>query len=129
MTSFSIKFTKKQCQDSGLALSLILLIIGSYTKNTYYFEATLPIVIITMVVPVLMYPFTILWMNFAVILGFISPKIILSVVFFIIVFPTALVRRLLGKDSLKLKEFKKSTESIFIDRDKTFIANDLETPY
>ncbi|MBT5530338.1 MAG: hypothetical protein HOK35_14345 [Cytophagia bacterium] len=129
MTSFSIKFTKKQCQDSGLALSLILLIIGSYTKNTYYFEATLPIVIITMVVPVLMYPFTILWMNFAVILGFISPKIILSVVFFIIVFPTAMVRRLLGKDSLKLKGFKKSSESIFIDRDKTFIANDLETPY
>ncbi|MBT4730187.1 MAG: hypothetical protein HN691_18240 [Bacteroidetes bacterium] len=129
MTSFSIKFTKKQCQDSGLVLSLLLLIIGIIKENTFYFEATLPIVIITMVVPILIYPFSILWMNFAVILGFISPKIILSVVFFIIVFPTALVRRLLGKDSLKLKEFKKSTESIFIDRDKTFIANDLETPY
>ena len=129
MNSFSLKFSKKQCRDSGLALSLLLLIIGFFTKNTSYYEATLPVVVITMIIPIVIYPFAIIWLNLAVILGYISPKVILTVVFFIIVVPTALFRKLLGKDILKLKEFKQNTNSVFIEQNKTFTAKDLETPY
>lgn len=43
------------------------------------------------------------WMRFATILGHINNRIILGVVFFLIISPIGLVRRMLGKDSLRLR--------------------------
>ena len=39
------------------------------------------------------------------------------------------MRKLAGKDSLKLKAFGKNLDTAFITRDKLFTEKDLQTPY
>lgn len=68
--------------------------------------------------------FSDLWMKFAHILGKINGSILLSIVFFIFLFPIALLQRLISnKDLLKLKPPK---DSNFTTRDKTYQKDDLE---
>ena len=56
-------------------------------------------------------------------------RVLLSVIYFVVVFPVGLFRRIIGKDSLKLKSFKKNIDSAFVTRDKLFTEKDLQTPY
>jgi len=43
--------------------------------------------------------------------------------------PVAILRRLAGKDSLKLRAFKASKGSIMLERNHKFSATDLERPF
>jgi hypothetical protein len=56
-------------------------------------------------------------------------KVLLSIVYFLVVTPIALLRRISGKDSLKLRVFKASQESVMVKRDHLFTARDMESPY
>lgn len=49
------------------------------------------------------------WMKIGHILGWINTRIILGLIFFVLITPTGLIRRLLGKDSLGLTFDKKAT--------------------
>jgi len=126
---FSTSITKDQAKDSGMAIMLILMIIGLYTKNDLFYKIAFPVLLMDMIYPMFFYPFAIFWFGFANMLGTIMSKILLSVVFFVIVMPIALLRRLLGKDTLLLKEFKKSNESVMKTRNQTYVAADLEKPF
>ena len=126
---FSTSITKDQAKDSGMAIMLILMIIGLYTKNDLFYKIAFPVLLMDMIYPMFFYPFAIFWFGFANMLGTIMSKILLSVVFFVIVMPVALLRRLLGKDTLLLKEFKKSNESVMKTRNQTYVAADLEKPF
>lgn len=56
-----------------------------------------------------------LWMKFADILGFVIPNILLSLVFYLLLFPVSLLARIFNKDPLMLsREYK----SHFIDINK-----------
>jgi hypothetical protein len=57
------------------------------------------------------------------------PRILLAIVFFVVVTPIGVLRRLAGKDSLKLRAFKASPDSVMLERNHTFIGGDLERPY
>ncbi len=126
---FSTSITKDQAKDSGMAIMLILMLIGFFTENDLFYKIAIPVLLMNMIYPMFYYPFAIFWFGFANMLGTIVSKILLSVVFFIIVLPIALLRRLLGKDSLLLKKFKKSNESVMKTRNQTFVAADLEKPF
>jgi hypothetical protein len=82
-----------------------------------------------MIVPKLFTPFAILWFGISKILGNITSKIILTIIFYVIVFPIGMLRKTMGKDSLQLKKFKKSDGSVFKERAYTYKAEDLEKPY
>jgi len=56
-------------------------------------------------------------------------KVILTVVFIFILIPVGFVRKISGKDNLKLNQFKKSDKSVFITRDHTFTSEDIINPY
>jgi len=56
-------------------------------------------------------------------------KILLSILFFLVVLPIGLLRKIMGKDSMQMKSWKKSSESVFRQRNHQFSAKDLETPY
>ena len=45
------------------------------------------------------------------------------------VIPIGVFRRLLGKDSLQLYEFKKGNKSVMQTRDYNFLSEDIEKPY
>ncbi len=67
------------------------------------------------------------WMIFSETLGKIMSRLLLSLIFFIILTPLALVYRLLGKDGLSLKPA--GGNSLFKTRDHQYRADDLEKPW
>lgn len=62
-------------------------------------------------------------MKFAKVLEYVVPKVVLSVIFFFILFPIALISRLFKKDTLMLS---KAHKSYFIDINKTFDSKSFE---
>jgi hypothetical protein len=125
----STSISKEQARDSGMAIVLILLIIGYFANEDIYYKAAIPVLLMNMIFPRFYYPFAVLWFSLSNLLGTIVSKILLSVVFFIVVMPIALLRRLLGKDTLLLKKFKGGNGSVMKTRNHTFMAADLEKPF
>jgi hypothetical protein len=123
------KMTMDQCKDTGMATVLILLFFALLTKRHELIYWAMGVLLINMVKPKIYSPVAIVWFKLAELLGTITSRIILSVVFFIVVTPVGLLRRAMGKDSLKLKEFKKGYESVMEVRNKTFSASDIAKPY
>jgi hypothetical protein len=122
-------FTEKEHLNSGLAFLLLLLIIGLGWHFTILLKICVVVVLILLTKPVIFYPFTFIWLNLSDGLGKIMSKIILSLIFFVIVFPTAIMRRIIGKDTLMLKQFKKSNQSVFVERNHVYSKNDLINPF
>ncbi len=126
---FPTKISKKQATDSGMAVVLILLLIGLFSQNILYFKLAIPFLVIDMIFPMFFYLFAIVWLGFSHLLGTVVSKIILTVVFIILVLPVGIFRRLLGKDSLQLAKFNKGEGSVMLTRNKTFDLKDIEKPY
>ena len=69
----------------------------------------------------LLIPLNKLWFKFGILLGSIVSPVVMGIVFFLVVTPTGVFMRLLGKDLLKTKKIK-NTSSHWIKRDKTQIT-------
>lgn len=68
-----------------------------------------------------------LWFGLAKILGFVNSRIILTVVYFLILVPMAILSRLLGRITVQLK--KREGESYFVTRNHKYSKADLENPW
>jgi ABC-type nitrate/sulfonate/bicarbonate transport system permease component len=117
--------TKKQCVDTGLAMTIIAIIVGLYTKDHIYQVISLFLVVVSMSVPKAFYPLAIIWFGMSELLGSITSKILLGLVFFLIVTPVGLFRRIKGKDRLNLRGFKRGILSGFKERNHTYTSSDL----
>ncbi|MEZ5194857.1 MAG: SxtJ family membrane protein [Bacteroidales bacterium] len=126
---FRIEVNKERAIDTGMAMILILLLLGYFLKDNIYFVIAIPILIINMTIPKLYYPLAYLWFGFAHIMGTIVSKILLFIVFLIIVVPMAILRRLMGKDSLLLKQWKQSNNSVLKIRNHLYTPSDIDKPY
>jgi hypothetical protein len=127
MKKLTFHISKKQCFDSGMALVLLLALLAFFMEDIRYIPAIALVAALSLLIPWAMYPFALLWMNFAFLLGIVSSNLLLSLVFFLVVFPMGLIRRISGKDSLHLRKFKKSSASVFINRNQSFKLKDLES--
>ncbi len=65
--------------------------------------------------PALLHPLNRLWFRFGLLLGHIVSPIVMAMVYFVAVTPTAVIMRALGKDILRLK-FDSDAESYWIRR-------------
>ncbi len=119
----------KKEKDTGMAICLILLIAYFFSPYRYFLYGTVATLILVMTVPRVFYYPARFWFGFSELLGSVVSKILLSVIFFLIVVPVALTRKLAGKDSLGLRFVDRKEESFFHDREKTFQADDFEKPY
>lgn len=68
-----------------------------------------------------------LWWKLAHILGWINTRILLSLVFYLVLLPFALLSRLFSNDPLSLKWGKSG--SSFVQRDHLYKGSDLENPW
>jgi hypothetical protein len=127
--SFSTSVTKHQVQGSGMAVVLILLIIGLVVGDNIFYKIAIGALVVNMVYPMFYYPFAIFWYGLSNILGAIFSKILLMGIYLVIVMPVALFRQMMGKDPLLLKEFKKEKSSVMKHRNRIFTAEDLEKPF
>jgi len=126
---FSKDISKEQSRDTGMAVVLILLVLSIFLRNPDFVKIAIAALILTMTIPlVYKYP-AILWFGLSQLIGTIVSKLLLTLVFYVVVTPVGLVRRIMGYDSLKLKEFGKNNESVMHIRNKTFMKNDINKPY
>lgn len=121
--------TQEQCKDAGMALCLICLLIGWFSGSNGFYAASIFVLLLDMVWPGAFKPFAWVWFGLSFILGTVMSKVVLSIIFFVIVTPISLIRKLLGEDPLKLKSWKQSGESAFHQRNITFTKKDVEKPF
>ena len=123
----TIKSSKKDLKNFGFTMGVIITIIGVFLlvrgKNLfiYFFCIGSILIILGGIIPVLLRPFYKAWMTFAVIIGWIMTRMILSVLFFSIITIIGIFARLLGKDFLNLKS--ESNESYWNIRNKEHELN------
>ncbi len=126
---FSTSLTKKQVQDAGMAVVLMLLLTGLFTKAEVFYKISLGALLVTMIFPMFFYPFAIFWFGFSGLLGALMSKLILLIIYLLFVVPVAFVRNIGRKDNLLLKSFKKSSKSVMKSRNHIFVASDLDRPF
>jgi len=105
----SIRSTKKDLKSFGFTIGFILIIMGGFLlykeKELFIYFASIGSIFIGLglIAPVALKPIYKIWMIFAVIIGWIMTRVILSVLFFSIITIIGIFTRLLGKDFLSLK--------------------------
>jgi uncharacterized membrane protein len=119
-----IEINKKQSVEFGLVTILVTNLLAIYFKQSYFVFAALFLTLITLIVPTVFNPFAAFWFWLSNILSSTGSRVLLTIVFFIVVTPVGLIRRLLKRDSLKIDQFKKSTKSVMTDRDHLYTAVD-----
>jgi hypothetical protein len=121
--------TPDQAKDTGMAMVLICLILGSWGKFPQFLPVSVVLLLLTMIWPNAFRPLATLWFGLAEVLNAVVSRVILTVLFFLIVTPIGLIRRALGADALQLKKWKQGQDSVFMVREGAIQAQDLENPY
>ena len=105
-----IKTGKKDLRSFGFIIGIILLLIAGFLfyREKESFQTFLYIagafIGFGLIIPIILKPIYIVWMTFAVILGWFMTRVILSLLFYVIITPIGLVLRIFGKDFLELKK-------------------------
>lgn len=121
--------TPKHCNDAGLALVFILLLVALVGKQGWALPAAAACTLLVMTFPAAFRPFAVLWFGLSHAMGTVVSKLLLSLMFYGIVTPVGLLRRALGKDPMRLRLWKAGQDSVFTIRDVTVQAADLERPF
>jgi hypothetical protein len=121
--------TKEQAKDTGMAMVLLLLLLWVFRERDGYVVAAMAVLLINMIAPQMFRPIAVVWFGLSHVMGLVASRLILMVIFFGVVTPIGLWRRLIGADSLKLKAFKVGHQSVMNERNYTFVGKDLERPY
>jgi hypothetical protein len=127
--SWLLSSTKEQAKDTGMAMVLICLLLGYWGKFPKFLPASLALLLINMIWPNAFRPLATLWFGLAHIMSSVVSRVILTVLFFLLVTPIGLMRRLMGADALKLKQWKQGRDSVFVMREGAIQGKDLENPY
>ena len=121
--------TQNQARDTGLALLLILLLIVYFSENMTLIIPSIGVLVLIMIWPKIFSPLAPFWFGLSSVLGTIISKIVLSLLFFLIVTPVGIFRRILDKDSMRLKDWKNGQGSVLLERNHTFTPKDIDKPY
>jgi hypothetical protein len=116
-------------RDTGLALVLLLLIADLSTGRRAFATAALVVLVVAMTAPLVFRPLSVVWFGLSNLLGAVMSKVLLAAVFYLVVTPVGVVRRLLGHDTLRLRAFKAGDGSVLHPRHHVFVPDDLEKPY
>jgi hypothetical protein len=124
-----VTITRDQSRDTGMAMVLLLLLALLTWGRSELLIAAFIVHIVNMIVPQVFRPVAVLWFGLAHLLGAVASRVLMFIVFALVVTPIGLIRRVLGKDSLRLRAFRAGNESVMVVRNHTFTASDLEKPY
>ena len=105
----NIKSEKNDIRNFGIIIGAVLIAIVMLLfwkeKQSYDILMIVGVVlcVTSLILPVILKPFYLAWMTFAIILGWIMTRVILSMVFYGIITPIGLFARLVGKEFLNIK--------------------------
>ena len=119
--------TKQQNTGFGLVASLVIIVVSIWCKIDLYLIAVLAL-LVSLLLPVLYTPFAWLWFGLAKILEQVMSKVILFLIFFLVVTPVGLLRRILGKDNLHTGASNRK-KNFFEHQIHRYEARDLEKQF
>ena len=114
-------------KESILAITFLLLLLFIYSRNFTFIYIVLVFILVSLLSNGVAAFFDLVWKKLTQILGLISSTIILSVIFYVIVFPWGMILKSIKKNPLLLNSNNKTTT--FTTRNKLFTNNDLQNPY
>ena len=123
----NIKSGRKDLKSFGFIIGFILMLISVFLffreKDSfiYFFSIGLIFNGLGIIIPAALKPFYKIWMTFAIIIGWVMTRVILSVLFYLIISTIGIFARLVGKDFLNLKS--KNNESYWNIRNKEYELN------
>lgn len=118
-----MSISKHQCRDFAIVAALVTAIIAATTDSHRALLTTIILLLLAALVPKIYHPMAWVWFKMARILEKGASAILLTVVYYLVVCPVGIVRRLSGKASTRIKQ--DSTESYFHAEDKTYSSEDL----
>lgn len=118
-----------QAKDTGMAMVLICLICGLSLGRPVFYPLAAALLVLNMIWPGAYKPAAKVWFGLSHKLGSVVSRILLTVVFYLLVAPVGLLRRIAGKDSLRLKAWKRGKDSVFRRREHVYSSADIEHPY
>jgi hypothetical protein len=117
-----MKIEKIDTYKTIQVLALACLVIWFLSKNTGWAYASIALLLLPLVFYRAAYWITWLWLEFSHILGAINSRIILSVIFFLVLTPLALIYRLMGNKIYA----KPKSPTYFSERLHKYTSKDLE---
>ncbi|RFS26965.1 hypothetical protein DVR12_04060 [Chitinophaga silvatica] len=118
--------TKSQAMEFGQVAALAAMVAGLYYHNWQFVLLAVTCLLITILAPRLFSPLARIWLGFSELLGVVNVHILLTIIFSLIVLPIGLWRRWRGRDSLLLRQFKKGSNSVMVNCQKTYKPADLQ---
>jgi membrane protein implicated in regulation of membrane protease activity len=129
MNLLKINISKQNFYETGLILLFVDLLWIYHDFHNFQVIIGIVLVVILLLVPKIFFPLSWILIFCGKLLNWLIPPIILAVVFYLVVTPVSILRRLFSKDSLKITEFKKDKNSLFSVRNKLFKKEDILHPY
>ncbi len=105
----NIKETKKDLRKFGLTVGIALLIISGIllwsAKDSfiYFGSAGITLLLVGLILPQVLKPLNKAWMTLALLMGWVMTRVILTILFYIVVTPTAFFAKVFKKKFLELK--------------------------
>lgn len=130
----NIKSDKKELKKFGGQVGGILILVGALLFALAKSSALIFVgiggflAIAAFLLPILLLPLQKIWMAFAVLMGFVMTRVILSILFYLVITPINLISRLFGKDFLNLK-IEKEKKSYWNLRDEEYKQSSTEKQF
>ncbi len=118
--------TRGQARDTGQVLALGLALAAFVLNKAELALASAGIMLLVLVWPNVFRPLALFWFGLSEILGWVMTRVIFSTIFFLLVTPVGLCRRMCGLDPMERKRWKDGSESVFRVREHGYTGRDLE---
>jgi len=114
----SVRELRKFAMTTAFMLALLggLLLWRRKDYYWYFFGVSALFVFFGLLIPVALKPIHKFWMTLSIIMGWLMTRLILIILFYLVLTPTALLLRLLGKELLNIKFDRNSSESYWLPR-------------
>ena len=125
-----MKLSKEKILEACMALILLCLVSFILTQMNFLLIIAVCILLISMTSPMLMRLPSVMWYKLALVLGVISNIAISSFVFYLVLLPISLFRKVTRSHTdLKVKDWSKNKESAFISRNHKYTKSDMENMF
>lgn len=119
-----IKESRKDLRKFGLTVGAVMiaiaviLVVKRSNSAVYWGSAGLLLFVLSISVPGVLKPLNKIWMTFALVIGWVMTRVILAILFYIALTPTALIARLIGKDPLN-RRIDRAAKSYWEKKEKS----------
>lgn len=131
--------TKKSASELrkfGVTMAAVLALLGGlflWRHGDYYwffFAPSMVLLSLALFLPFILKPAHTFWTVLSVTMGWFLSRVILIILFYLILTPTALLIRILGKDNLRIRRPRNSSDSYWLQREiSTFQKTDYEKQF